>query len=257
MMKQENWSFYWCTNKDNLIFQWYHWLHKWLKKATQRHHLSCTEENCISHLMQHCWNEKCIKYLSVWCWQIIFRTSPTISSALLQGWMGFDEDRSRAAGATIFPCSWPWTQIRTEHECRGKICPQFRQPERLEPQLTALVDPGRPQSISVDARQLVEAWTWTKWRRTSITILISSSFNLCRGLFALLCRDDLSRFPSAIRHRLTALFQQIEHTSQGSGLCQPPILPLYFFFLSCSLSGFKAVLLILLHSSFLSVFWRF
>lgn len=154
----------------------------------------------------------------------------------------------------IFLCSWPWTQIRTEHECRGKICPQFRQPERLEPQLTALVDPGRPQSISEDARQLVEAWTWTKWRRTSITILISSSFNLCRGLFALLCRDDLSRFPSAIRHRLTALFQQIEHTSQGSGLCQPPILRLYFFFLSCSLSGFKAVLLILLHSSFHSVF---
>lgn len=73
MMKQENWSFYRCTNEDNLIFQWYHWFHKWLKN-------------------------KCIKYLSVWCWQIIFRTSPTISSALLQGWMGFDEDGSRPAG---------------------------------------------------------------------------------------------------------------------------------------------------------------
>lgn len=134
------------------------------------------------------------------------------------------------------PCSWPRSRIRTEHQRRvGGVCPRFRQPERLDPQLTAVFDPSTAQSISADARQLVEAWTWTKWRGTSITILISSSFNLGRALFALLCRCDLSRFPFAIRHQLTALFQQIEHTSPGSGLCHPSILSLYFFFLPGSL----------------------
>lgn len=72
------------------------------------------------------------------------------------------------------------------------------------PQLTALLDPSRPPSISADAgRKKKKHEPELNRRRTSITILIPSSFNLCRALFDPLCRGDLSRFP--LRHQETDL----------------------------------------------------